>query len=251
MVSEVTGAAQPDDGAASGLRGQSRTQKVVLAGVFSGMVILLGLVPSIGFIPVPTPAGNATTLHIPVILAGMLAGPAVGAVVGLTFGLFSFLRATTPIFKDPLVAILPRLFIGVVAWAVYAGALRARRGLLVVIAALAVFLAGSFAWQVHLHRPTLGSIYLILVLAAGAALVYFLWAGKPEAVAVVAGAVLGSFTNTALVLGMAALLGYLPVQGVLLVAITHGIPEAIVAAVIASAVIGALHGTTGRQRSDL
>jgi len=39
--------------------------------------------------------------------------------VGLIFGLFSFLRATNPAFADPLVAILPRLFIGLVAWLVF------------------------------------------------------------------------------------------------------------------------------------
>jgi hypothetical protein len=38
---------------------------------------------------------------------------------------------------------------------------------------------------------------------------------------------------------------------VLLVATTHGIPEAIVAAVIAVAVVGAVRGTRGRQKSSL
>jgi uncharacterized membrane protein len=38
---------------------------------------------------------------------------------GAIFGIFSFLYADVPIFKDPIVAILPRLLIGVVAWAVF------------------------------------------------------------------------------------------------------------------------------------
>jgi uncharacterized membrane protein len=36
------------------------------------------------------------------------------------FGIFSFLYAEVPLFKDPIVAIVPRLLIGVVAWAVFA-----------------------------------------------------------------------------------------------------------------------------------
>lgn len=233
------------------MRTQTRTMKIVLAGVFSALTILLGLFPSVGLIPVPTPAGNATTLHIPAILGGILGGPIVGAVVGLTFGLFSFLRATLPLFKDPLVAILPRLFIGVVAWAVYTGSMRASRDAIQILALLAAFIGAWFAWQVHATHPTVGWIILILVVVAGTALLYLVRRGNHETVAVVVGSVLGSFTNTALVLGMAAFLGYLPMQGVLLVATTHGIPEAIVAAIIATAVVSAVRGTGGRERSTV
>ena len=238
-----------DSGAYAGF--QSRTTKVVLAGVFSALTILLGLFPSVGFIPVPTPAGSATTLHIPAILGGILAGPVVGALVGLTFGLFSFLRSAIPMFKDPLVAILPRLFIGVVAWAVYAGAMRTSRQVMFLLTLLTTLVGAWFAWQVNASRPPLGLVILALVLVAGAALAYFVRRGSPMAVAVAIGAVVGSFTNTALVLGMATLLGYLPFEGVVLVATTHGVPEAIVAAVIASAVVGAVRGTGARERSRL
>jgi uncharacterized membrane protein len=41
--------------------------------------------------------------------------------VGTLFGVFSFLQATVPMFKDPLVAVLPRVFIGVTAWLAYTG----------------------------------------------------------------------------------------------------------------------------------
>jgi uncharacterized membrane protein len=64
-------------------------------------------------------------MHIPAILGGALEGPIVGLLTGAVFGIFSFLYADVPLFKDPIVAILPRLLIGVVAWAVFA-ALRRR-----------------------------------------------------------------------------------------------------------------------------
>ena len=83
---------------------------IVIAGVLGAVAILLG-VTRLGYIPVPTAAGNATIMHIPAIIGGIMQGPAVGLIVGAIFGVSSFLNATVPLFKDPLVAILPRLFI--------------------------------------------------------------------------------------------------------------------------------------------
>ncbi|WP_257351655.1 ECF transporter S component [Pseudalkalibacillus decolorationis] len=94
------------------------TRKIVIAGVLGAVAILLG-VTRLGFIPVPTAAGNATIMHVPAIIGGVMQGPFVGLVIGLIFGVSSFLDATIPLFKDPLVAILPRLFIGVTAYLSY------------------------------------------------------------------------------------------------------------------------------------
>ena len=58
-------------------------------------------------------------MHLPAILGGILEGPIVGALVGLIFGVYSFLNATNPMFADPLIAILPRIFIGVAAYYSY------------------------------------------------------------------------------------------------------------------------------------
>ena len=107
----------------SGNRGGSwldlSTREIVIAGVIGGVALFLGAT-RLGFIPVPIPfIGNATIMHIPAIVGGALEGPVVGALAGLIFGIFSFLYADVPIFKDPIIAILPRLLIGVVAWAVF------------------------------------------------------------------------------------------------------------------------------------
>lgn len=95
-------------------------RRIVVAGMMAAITVLLGLLPVGGFIPFPTGV-NATTLHIPAIIGGILEGWLVGGLVGFFFGLFSLIRATVPLFKDPLVAILPRLFIGVTAYFAYAG----------------------------------------------------------------------------------------------------------------------------------
>jgi uncharacterized membrane protein len=107
---------------------------IVIAGVLGAVAILLG-VTRLGYIPVPTAAGNATIMHIPAIIGGIMQGPLVGLIVGAIFGISSFLNATVPLFKDPLVAILPRLFIGVVAWLVYAGLRRKNEYLAVAVSA--------------------------------------------------------------------------------------------------------------------
>lgn len=95
------------------------TERIVIAGVLAAITIILGVVPNIGFIPLPNITGSATIEHIPTILSGIIAGPVVGVISGLIFGCLSFFRATIPFFKDPTVSILPRLFIGLTAWATF------------------------------------------------------------------------------------------------------------------------------------
>ncbi len=92
------------------------TRRIVTAGVLGAITIILGIIPGLGFIPLPNLAGNATIEHIPTILGAVLEGPVVGMITGLVFGITSFFHATLPLFKDPLVSVLPRIIIGLTAW---------------------------------------------------------------------------------------------------------------------------------------
>jgi len=100
------------------------TRKIVISGVMASISIFLGLT-HLGFIP--WFAGAALTImHVPVIIGAVLEGPLVGLVIGLLFGAFSLLQAaiapTGPAdvwFTNPLVSIVPRLFVGPVAWLAY------------------------------------------------------------------------------------------------------------------------------------
>ena len=101
-----------------------RTRKIVIAGVLGAISALLGWTHW-GFIPWITGAA-LTIMHVPVIIGAVIEGPVVGAAIGLIFGGFSMLQATiaptgpTDVwFTNPLLAILPRLFIGPVAWLVW------------------------------------------------------------------------------------------------------------------------------------
>ena len=158
-------------------------RKIVIAGVLAAVAILLG-VTRLGFIPVPTAAGNATIMHVPAIIGGIMEGWLVGGIIGTIFGLFSFLQATTPLFKDPLVAILPRIFIGITTYFAYVGLKKINE-------------------------------YLALIVAA----------------------VVGTLTNTILVLGMAVIRGYMAAGVAWTVGVTHGLPEVVVAAIITVAVV--------------
>lgn len=107
-------------------------RRIVIAGVLAAVAILLG-VTRLGFIPMPTGI-NATIMHVPAIIGAVVEGPLVGAIIGTIFGIFSLVNATQPLFMDPLVAILPRIVIGITAYYAYA-ALRRNEWLALGVAA--------------------------------------------------------------------------------------------------------------------
>lgn len=95
------------------------TRQIAVVGLLGAITMVLGST-SLGFIPIPfSPAGRATIMHIPVILAAILEGPVVGMLVGLIFGMFSFMQQGSPLFADPLIAIAPRVLIGLTSYLVF------------------------------------------------------------------------------------------------------------------------------------
>jgi len=103
---------------------QERTRKIVITGVLSAISIFLGMT-RLGFIPWISGA-SLTIMQVPVIIGAVLEGPVVGLIIGLVFGVFSLIQAavapTGPAdvwFTNPLLSILPRLFIGPVSWLIY------------------------------------------------------------------------------------------------------------------------------------
>ncbi|EFH89655.1 ECF transporter S component [Ktedonobacter robiniae] len=160
------------------------TERIVIAAMLAGLTVCITLIPGIGFIPVPNVSGNATTGHIPTIIGGIVGGPIVGLLTGFIFGLMSLLHASSPLFKDPTVAILPRIFIGLTAWATFAALKR-------------------FSFDV----------------------------------AAISAGVIGSLTNSVLVISMGMIRGYIPANGVILASfLPQVIAEAIISAIFAEAV---------------
>lgn len=97
----------------------SKTRRLVLIGALGGISIFLGI-SGLGLIRLPI--FSLTIMHIPVIIGALLEGPVVGISVGLIFGLFSmYQNITAPgltsfIFWNPIVALIPRMLIGIVAY---------------------------------------------------------------------------------------------------------------------------------------
>lgn len=178
---------------------------MTVIGVLSAISIMMSMLPFIGYIPIGPI--KATIMHIPVIIGAIIEGPVVGATIGLIFGLTSLWNAITqpvllsPLFINPLVSVLPRILIGIIAYYVYQG------------------------------------VYKI--------------SKKVYASGFVAG-IIGSIINTAGVLGMIYILyadKYLDLMGqqgasaaklLFGVVLTSGVPEALVAGLIVSAVSVAL-----------
>ena len=103
-------------------RKKTDVRRMAIIGVLSAISIMLSMTP-LGFIPIgPT---NATIMHIPVIIGAIIEGPVVGITVGFIFGATSLLKALTMptitsfAFVNPLVSVLPRMLIGIVAYYVY------------------------------------------------------------------------------------------------------------------------------------
>jgi hypothetical protein len=143
---------------------ERRLRRVITSGLLLSITLLLTLTP-VGLIPVPTPAGSATIAHIPAIIAGILEGPLAGLIVSFGFGFGTLITPLPMVTRDPLVLVLPRMFIGVVAYFVWAGLPAPDRR------SMTIFLVGS-------ARAGSGRPYEVSK--------YYLWLGSAIAVAAVA-----------------------------------------------------------------
>ena len=116
-------------------RSKKRIQQLTLAAFFVAIEVIMAVTP-IGFIPVG--AINITTMHLPVILAGIVLGPIYGAMMGFVFGMTSMLRATfipgitsfcfSPFitvggisgnFWSAFIALVPRMTLGCLSFYIY------------------------------------------------------------------------------------------------------------------------------------
>ena len=102
----------------------SRTKEIALTGVFGAIILVMALVPWLGYIQIGLV--SLTIIHIPVLIGGAAGGKRVSIYLGLIFGLSSLmialLRPVLPsdfVFQNPLVSVLPRLLFGYVAYLLY------------------------------------------------------------------------------------------------------------------------------------
>lgn len=67
-------------------------KQITVIGMLSAITIVLGST-GMGFIPLPM--AKATIMHLPVIIGAIIEGPLAGAIIGLIFGLFSIFQNMT------------------------------------------------------------------------------------------------------------------------------------------------------------
>lgn len=168
---------------------------------------------------------TATTLHIPVIIATLALGVESGVLVGLTFGVHSLISNLTgasffaPFFINPLVSVLPRALFPICVYGIAKGAQRVL-GRFDPHRAVSYVLASFVGTALH-TTMVMGMIYL-----TGAGRIAEMLASGVNAPAALAEQGIG--------LGIAAM------------GVANGLPEAIVAAVIAPVVTIALDKAIGR-----
>lgn len=108
-----------------------KIRKMVVLSLFIAIELVLSATP-LGYVPIG--AIRATTLHIPVIVAGIVFGVQEGAIIGLVFGLTSLFNNTfsptpasflfSPFYNGGnigslIISLLPRVLIGVSSAIIY------------------------------------------------------------------------------------------------------------------------------------
>ena len=115
-----------------------KTLSMVMTGLFMAIVIIMAFVPNLGFINLVVI--KATLIHVPVIIGSIVLGPKKGAILGATFGITSIINNTfspsllsfafSPFYSigeiggngwSLVIALVPRILIGVVPYFVYKG----------------------------------------------------------------------------------------------------------------------------------
>lgn len=238
--------------------GQSTpVRKIVIAGVLGAVSIFLGWT-HLGFIPWVTGAA-LTVMHVPVIIGAVLEGPLVGTAIGLIFGVFSLIQAilapTGPAdvwFQNPVVSVLPRLLIGVMAWLTYKGVRRATPPWVLFVAGVNLGLLAAFSYQLAQSNVTAALFVGGVGLGAVAGITYQALQAELESTALTLAALVGTLTNTVLVLTALGAFGYLPWAALPPIGILNGLPEAVIAAILTVAVVVAWKRIeTGRRKSRL
>ncbi|PMD69489.1 ECF transporter S component [Companilactobacillus nuruki] len=102
-----------------------KAYRTAILGILIAIIFVQSMVPFLGFIP--TGFINITIIHITVIVAAIVLGPKSGGIVGLVWGIGTIIRAftsptsiiDTTVFTNPIVAVLPRIAVGLIAGWVY------------------------------------------------------------------------------------------------------------------------------------
>lgn len=103
------------------MKRRQQIQRSTIRSILIAIIILQDFVPFLGNIPVGPL--SITTMHVTVIIAAIVVGPVDGAIIGGVWGILTWVRAfvapSSPlaplVMVNPLVSVVPRIMIGLVA----------------------------------------------------------------------------------------------------------------------------------------
>lgn len=107
------------------MKRRQQIQRSTIRSILIAIIILQDFVPFLGNIPVGPL--SITTMHVTVIIAAIVVGPVDGAIIGGVWGILTWVRAfvapSSPlaplVMINPLVSVIPRIMIGLVAGYLY------------------------------------------------------------------------------------------------------------------------------------
>ncbi|WP_262122402.1 ECF transporter S component [Anaerococcus sp. Marseille-Q5996] len=233
------------------------SRKLTTAAVLGAITIVLGITP-LGLIPLGII--NATTMHIPVIIAAIVEGPVVGGLVGLIFGVFSLINAIlrpTPIsfvFYNPLISVIPRILIGITSYYAYQSVKRfddknLKIASKILWSLILIFLSYILYKNIKTGASKVNIILIIILILLCLGLFYYSIKTSTKDFPIAIGAFVGSMTNTILVLGGIYLMYAqkyvealnIPLENarsaILGVSISSGLPEAFLSIIIVTGVV--------------
>ena len=107
------------------MKRRQQIQQSTIRSILIAIIILQDFVPFLGNIPVGPL--SITTMHVTVIITAIVVGPVDGAIIGGIWGILTWVRAfvapSSPlaplVMVNPLVSVVPRIMIGLVAGYLY------------------------------------------------------------------------------------------------------------------------------------
>ncbi|MDO4670980.1 MAG: ECF transporter S component [Aerococcus sp.] len=163
------------------MKNKHKIYVLTVLSLISAVLIIQTFVPWLGYLPLGF--ANVTIAHVTVIIGAVLLGVQGGAILGGIWGVLALIRnlvqpnILSPIFYNPIVAILPRLLVGVIVGFLYqqlakrmgplkAGAISGAIGALTntVLVTIAVVLFAKTTYAQIMHIPE--SAVLIAFVAA-------------------------------------------------------------------------------------
>lgn len=99
-----------------------RSKIIAINAILAALILIFSLIPL-----VPIGVNLAVLTLIPVFIAGQIAGIKSAVFAGFFLGIISLISSfimptpIAPLFRNPIISVLPRIMVGIVSWLVYGG----------------------------------------------------------------------------------------------------------------------------------